>query len=153
MLDTNICIYAIKGGNTHLDQQLDECEIGDLVMSAITLGKPEAGSSKGTAPVPLGNKQRLSFKRSPSSLPTKPPRAFGQVQSETPARRGAYDRQIAAHAISLGLTVVTNNEQDSKAFRALAIDNWTKTRARPGPDCPTDLAPFSGAARRLPGAR
>ena len=75
MLDTNICIYAIKGGNTHLDQRLDECETRDLVMSAITLGKLEAGSAKGTAPVPLGTKQRLSFKRSPSSPSMKPPHA------------------------------------------------------------------------------
>ena len=53
-------------------------------------------------------------------------RAFGQVQSEALARRGAYDRQIAAHAISLGLTVVTNNEQDFEGISSLDTENWTK---------------------------
>lgn len=43
LLDTNICIYAVKGADRHLDQRLDECETGDLVMSAITLGELEAG--------------------------------------------------------------------------------------------------------------
>ena len=150
MLD-NICIYAIKGGNTHLDQQLDECEIGDLVMSAITLGKLEAGSAKGTAPVPLGNKQRLSFKRSPSSLPTKP-----RARSAKCSRKRRRDAVLPADRRTRHLAWPDGSyEQRARleGISRLAIDNWTKTRARPGPDCPTDLAPFSGAARRLPGAR
>ena len=36
MLDTNICIYAILGGSRYLDQRLDECNAGDLVISAVT---------------------------------------------------------------------------------------------------------------------
>ena len=50
MLDTNICIYAIHGGNEHLDRQLDDCEAGDLVVSAVTLGELEAGYAKSEDP-------------------------------------------------------------------------------------------------------
>jgi len=137
MLDTNICIYAIKGGNTHLDQRLDECETGDLVMSAITLGKLEAGFAKSTNPG-AARQQAAAVFDAVTVVPfdEAAARAFGQVQSETPARRGAYDRQIAAHAISLGLTIVTNNEQDFEGISRLAIDNWTmpaSDQTRPTP--------------------
>lgn len=50
MLDTNICIYAIRGGNEHLDRRLDDCEVGDLAVSAITLGELEAGYAKSEDP-------------------------------------------------------------------------------------------------------
>ena len=129
MLDTNICIYAIKGGNTHLDQRLEECETGDLVMSAITLGELEAGFARSTTPG-AARKQAAAVFRAVTVVPfdEAAARAFGQVQSEAPARRGAYDRQIAAHAISLGLTVVTNNEQDFEGIPSLDTENWTSQR-------------------------
>ena len=126
MLDTNICIYAIKGGNTHLDRRLDECKTGDLVMSAITLGELEAGFAKSHAP-DAARQQAAGILQAVAVAPfdKAAARAFGQVQSSAPARRGAYDRQIAAHAISLGLPVVTNNEQDFEGIPCLDVENWT----------------------------
>ncbi len=133
MLDTNICIYAIKGGNTCLDQRLDECETGDLVMSAITLGELEAGFAKSAAP-DAARQQAAAVFQAVTVVPfdETAARAFGQVKSEAPAKRGAYDRQIAAHAISLGLTLVTNNERDFQGVSRLGVENWTR-RAADGP--------------------
>jgi tRNA(fMet)-specific endonuclease VapC len=34
------------------------------------------------------------------------------------------DRLIAAHALSSGLTLVTNNEADFKAYPGLVVENW-----------------------------
>ena len=126
MLDTNICIYAILGGNAYLDQRFDDCETGDLLMSAVTLGELEAGFAKTgdadaarhmAAPI-LASVSVLSFDEDAA-------RAFGQVQATAPPRRGAYDRQIAAHAISLGVAVVTNNENDFDGIPGLGVENWT----------------------------
>lgn len=36
MLDTNICVYAILGGNEHLDRRLDNCNIGTLTLNSQT---------------------------------------------------------------------------------------------------------------------
>ena len=52
-------------------------------------------------------------------------RTFGRIQAAAPSRRNAYDRQIAAHAISLGLVVITNNEKDFSGIPGIAIENWT----------------------------
>ena len=126
MLDTNICIYAIKGGNEHLDRRLDQCETGDLVMSAITLGELEAGFAKSGAPDAARQQAGPVFQVvTVAPFDEAAARAFGQVQSAAPAKRGAYDRQIAAHAISLGLPVVTNNEPDFEGIPGLSVENWT----------------------------
>ena len=53
-------------------------------------------------------------------------RAVGRIQAVAPARRGAYDRQIAAHAISLGVTLVTNNERDFHGIPEVVVENWTR---------------------------
>ena len=54
---------------------------------------------------------------------------FEEVAAEAyqlvPFRRGRFDRLIAAHALALGLTVVTNNEEDFADIPGLAIENWT----------------------------
>ena len=39
-------------------------------------------------------------------------------------RRDAFDRLIAAHATSLGLTLVTNNEADFRDYPGLIVENW-----------------------------
>ena len=42
-----------------------------------------------------------------------------------PFKRGTFDRLIAAHALALGLTVVTNNERDFADVPGLKVENWT----------------------------
>jgi tRNA(fMet)-specific endonuclease VapC len=39
-------------------------------------------------------------------------------------KRDALDRLIAAQAISLGVTLVTNNESDFKDYSGLIVENW-----------------------------
>ena len=39
-------------------------------------------------------------------------------------RRNAMDRLIAAHALSVGATLVTNNEADFKDYPGLKVENW-----------------------------
>ena len=41
-------------------------------------------------------------------------------------RIGAHDLLIAAHALSLGLIVVTNNVREFGRVRGLRIENWTE---------------------------
>ena len=132
MLDTNICIYAILGGNEHLDSRLEVCETGDLAMSAVTLGELEVGFSK-SGNVDLARSDAAALL---AAVPVAPfdeaaARAFGVIQASAPTRRGAYDRQIAAHAISLGVTLVTNNEKDFEGIPGIVVENWTSASPVP----------------------
>ena len=126
MLDTNICIYAILGGNEYLDRRLDQCDTGDLVMSAVTLGELEVGFAKGGDPE-LARSDAAAVLSAIAVVPFDEgaARAFGRIQAAAPSRRGAYDRQIAAHAISLGVALVTNNEKGFNDVPEVIVENWT----------------------------
>ena len=52
-------------------------------------------------------------------------RHAAQCFGALPYRRGKSDRLIAAHALSLGLTLVTNNERDFADVPGLKVENWT----------------------------
>ena len=39
-------------------------------------------------------------------------------------RRDTMDQLIAAHALSVGLTLVTNNEVDFSGYPGLNVENW-----------------------------
>ncbi|MFT5934297.1 MAG: tRNA(fMet)-specific endonuclease VapC [Hydrogenophaga sp.] len=41
-------------------------------------------------------------------------------------RRNAMDRLIAAHAVSVSVTLVTNNEADFKDYPGLVVENWAR---------------------------
>jgi len=43
-----------------------------------------------------------------------------------PSRRGTFDRLIAAHALALRLTLVTNKERDYGDVPDLRVENWTR---------------------------
>ena len=126
MLDTSICIYAILGGSEHLDRRLDQCETGDLVMSAVTLAELEVGFAKSRTP-DLARSDAAAILSEVGVMPfdEDAARAYGRIQAAAPSRRGAYDRQIAAHAISLGVALVTNSEKNFDGIPEVVVENWT----------------------------
>ena len=42
-----------------------------------------------------------------------------------PFKRARFDRLLAAHALSLGVTIITNNESDFADVPGLTVENWT----------------------------
>lgn len=44
---------------------------------------------------------------------------------DIPFKRAAFDRLIAAHALSAALTLITNNERDFNDVPGLRVENWT----------------------------
>jgi tRNA(fMet)-specific endonuclease VapC len=54
-------------------------------------------------------------------------RIYGGVRSSLEAKGlsiGPYDMMIAAHALSLGLVLVTDNEREFRRVDGLKIENW-----------------------------
>ena len=47
------------------------------------------------------------------------------LEPTLPFRRGSYDRLIAAHALSHGLIIVTDNERHFADIPGLNVENWT----------------------------
>ena len=127
MLDTNICIYLMKHQPVEVKTRFDQCFVGDVVISAITLAELEFGVTCSGA-AELANRAQLdSFVEDVPVVPFEAlaARAYGPARFANRERsRDALDKLIAAHAIALGVMLITNNESDFTAYPGLRVENW-----------------------------
>jgi len=121
LLDANICILLLIGETPALTARVAECDAGDLAMSTVAFAEVALGSRGGKAP-PLNVLEAFV-----EQIPLVPfDDAAARAYSKLPFRRGSFDRLIAAHAISLGLPLVTANEKDFADIEGLRVENWTR---------------------------
>lgn len=126
MLDTNICIYLMKRQPIEVAQRFERLRVGDVVISAITYAELEYG-------VTLSSDQardRKALQRLIELIAVAPfdaaaGVAYGPIRQATRERkRDALDKLIAAQAIAMDVTLVTNNERDFAPYPGLKIENW-----------------------------
>lgn len=121
LLDSNACIYILEGLSDSLRERVEKCKPGEIVTSAIVFAEVMRGVDRAD-PVALRKTRRLF-----SAIPVQPfDEAAGEAYSTVPFRRGRFDRLIAAHALSLDLTVVTSNAADFSDIAGLKVADWTK---------------------------
>lgn len=123
MLDTNIIIDAARGRAPRSVERMRVYSVGELAMSAITLGELEQGWQ-------VGKGDRHLARPFPSPVPALPfdeqaAHGDGAVMA-TSARppKGACDRLIAGHAHAFGLTVVTSNLSDFGRLALIDVLSW-----------------------------
>jgi tRNA(fMet)-specific endonuclease VapC len=126
MLDTNMCIYLMKDQPEQVAMHFEKCYVGDVVMSAITFAELEYGVMVSENP----ERERRNLKALVEDIPVVPfdisaGSVYGAVRYATRERKKDHlDKLIAAHAISLKVVLVTNNEQDFEKYPGLKIENW-----------------------------
>lgn len=120
LLDSNILIAIGLDANDAVIAKAGECDAGDLVTSAVAFAEVVHGSERGKPP----NLDRLAVLI--EEIPVMPfDEAAARTYAKIPFKRASYDRLIAAHALSLGLVVVTDNEADFADVPGLVVENWT----------------------------
>lgn len=127
MLDTNICSAVVKRRDTHVLQKFD-AEAGRMCISAITLSELLFGAEK-KRNAALDAALR-DFAACIGAVPYDEAAAahYGQLRAELErmgSPLGANDLFIAAHARSLGLTLVTNDAAFQRA-PGLRMENWLR---------------------------
>lgn len=120
LLDSNILIAIGLDINEAVVARAGECDADEIVTSSIVFAEVVHGSERGKPP-PL---ERLAIMA--EEIPILPfdeqaARAYASISF----KRASYDQLIAAHALSLGLTVVTDNEADFADVPGLKVENWT----------------------------
>jgi len=128
MLDTNICIHIIKRRPPQVFRRLAALAQGSAVMSVVSYAELRAGLEIQTA---SRSQDASVLALLISRIPVLPftesdAESFGVLRAAArDRRRDTMDQLIAAHAVSVGLTLVTNNEADFKDYPGLRIENWT----------------------------
>ena len=128
MLDTNICIYAIKNKPEKVLNTLKEKMNDGICISAITLAELAHGVEKSAA----RDKNRAALLRFLSILTVLPfddlaAAEYGAVCADLQRKGmpiGTMDMLIAAHAKTEGLILVTNNTREFERVQGLTLENW-----------------------------
>jgi len=127
LLDTNICIYAIKNKPAQVLDALRQHESSGIGISSITAGELLFGVEKSGSE---RNRTALAHFLEPLEIADFDIRAatiYGRIrqhleQAGTPI--GPLDTQIAAHALALGVTLVSNNLREFERVPGLQLANW-----------------------------
>jgi tRNA(fMet)-specific endonuclease VapC len=128
MLDTDICIYIIKRKPLRVLERLESIQPDQLSMSAITFAELMNGAKKSQrVEANVSRLNALGEILEICSFDQQAAVAYGDVRSSLEKRGeviGPHDLLIAAHALSLDRTLVTNNEREFKRVEGLKVDNW-----------------------------
>ena len=128
MLDTNICIYIIKHKPEKVIERFLKLDPKEICISSITFAELSYGAEKSLEKIKnhialtlfLSNLEIKSFDM-------KAAEEYGYVRAELETKGlpiGPLDTEIAAHARSLGLILVTNNTREFERVEGLKVENW-----------------------------
>ena len=130
MLDTNICIYAIKHKPEQVFLRLQEHDPIDICISSVTYAELVHGVEKSKVieknrvalALLLANIEIMNF----DSLAAE---SYGKIRADlekagTPI--GPLDMMIAGHAKALAYTLVTNNTKEFERVKGLKLENWAE---------------------------
>jgi tRNA(fMet)-specific endonuclease VapC len=127
LLDTNICIYIINARPPHVLERFRREAIGDIGISAITAAELAYGVAKSGS---ARNRAALEKFLAPLEIAAFDAGVFwhyGDIRAELERRGqpiGSLDTLIAAHALALDATLVTNNGTEFSRVKALRVENW-----------------------------
>ena len=133
MLDTNICIYAIKHKTETVIKSFLSHEPEEMCISAITYAELMYGVEKSMAIEK--NRIALSLFLSPLTIlefQASAAEEYGKVRAELESKGmpiGPMDLLIAGHARSEGLILVANNTREFCRVEGLVVEDWTKEQA------------------------
>jgi tRNA(fMet)-specific endonuclease VapC len=128
LLDTNICIYLIKQELYEVRTRFEDLVFGDAGVSSITVAELQFGVHKSR--YRERNRRALEQFLLPLIIvdfDNAAAEVYGAIRAAlerqgTPI--GPMDTLIAAHALSLDVTLVTNNEREFRRVPGLRVVNW-----------------------------
>ncbi len=127
MLGTDISIYTMKRKPLEVKRMFN-VHSGAICISAVTLGELVYGAENSKFPsANLESLEGFAGRLDVVDYGDVAAYQFGQLRKELKGNEiGPYDLMIAAHARSLGLTLVTNNTKEFKRVEGLRVENWVK---------------------------
>lgn len=128
LLDTDICIYAINRRVAGPLERLRSYAVGDVGISAITYAELRFGvENSARAGENLDRLERFLLPLATLPFDAEAGRWYGRVRAQLQRAGspiGGNDLLIAAHALGLGVTLVTNNVREFEPVEGLHVERW-----------------------------
>lgn len=131
LLDTNICIYIINEKPMRILRKFEQYPVDEFAISSITQAELQYGVAK-SAHKDRNQEALDAFLLSLTILPfqgKKVVERYGKIRAFLESRGkmiGPLDTLIAAHALALDLTIVTNNTSEFSRVPNLKCQNWVE---------------------------
>jgi tRNA(fMet)-specific endonuclease VapC len=129
LLDTNICIYIINEKPEKVLRKFEQYPVHEFGISSVTHAELQYGVEKSKNK--NANQDALDeFLLPLTILPFHGKRlvtCYGEIRVSLESKGktiGPLDMLIAAHALSLDLTIISNNIEEFKRIPNLKCENW-----------------------------
>jgi tRNA(fMet)-specific endonuclease VapC len=128
LLDTNACIDYFTARYPGVVERIQERSPEDLFLSVVVVAELRYGADHSARR--RANHARIDAlieEIEPLDFDLRAATAYGRVRAQLEAGGtpiGPNDMLIAAHALSRGLTVVTDNTAEFRRVRGLKVVNW-----------------------------
>ena len=132
MLDTDTCIFLMRGASQRLEAKVQSVPLEQQVMSAVTFAELSYGVQASATAKRKQNQailDSLALHLAVLDWPQNAAKHYAEIRADLKkrgAQLGAADLMIAAHARAMGAIVVTNNVKDFGRVKGLEVENWTK---------------------------
>lgn len=129
LLDTNICIYIINQRPAGVFEHFSGLQPGQAGISSITQAELDFGVAKSGSKRNRAALDKFLLPLEVHDFSADAARAYGDVRTHLESRGtpiGAMDTLIAAHALALGHTLVTNNTREFQRVPDLKLENWAE---------------------------
>ncbi len=128
LLDTDTLIYILKRRPPDVAARFEKMSPEDVAISMISMAELMFGAEKSGSPA----RARRAVEKIAEVLRVLPldegaARVYGKLRAQLEKRGtpiGALDTLIAAHALSLRATLVTNNTREFARVPGLQVENW-----------------------------
>lgn len=134
LLDTNICIYIAKNRPQEVLERFKRLQPGDVALSAVTYGELSYGASKSRYSAAAQQILHELIMMIPAlDVGTDVGDRYGEIRAHLENKGhaiGNNDLWIAAHALVLGVPLVTNNEKEFNRVPGLAVQNWVRKSSK-----------------------
>lgn len=128
MLDTSICVELLRGRAAGAFERMRRCRMDDIALSTIAVSELQYSVCRSARPA--HHAALLTQFCAPLAILAYDHRAaaaYGPLRTSLEKAGvpiGPLDTLIAAHALSLGITLITNNEREFCRVVGLKMENW-----------------------------
>jgi tRNA(fMet)-specific endonuclease VapC len=129
LLDTNIVSDLVRHPRGRIADRISEVGEGDVCTSIVVAAELRYGATKKKSPRLAAQLQAVLGAIEVLALEAPVDAAYGAIRASLEKKGqpiGANDLLIAAHALALGLTVVTDNEREFLRVDDLRVENWLR---------------------------